>query len=83
MSLLAACTSKNIPVKENNQTYEAHLAQGAAIFTESCQNCHELPKPNEHNEQQWSKIMDRMAPKAKLTDEQKQLVFQYVISERK
>lgn len=56
------------------------LAEGKTIFENSCSRCHDLPDPAKHNDQQWVGIMNAMAPKAKLTAAQSELVYDYVTS---
>ncbi|REC48217.1 c-type cytochrome [Chryseobacterium pennipullorum] len=59
------------------------IAQGKTIFENSCGKCHKLPDPASHNPVQWVGIMNSMAPKAKLTDEQHQWVYDYIVSGKK
>ncbi|MCS3532283.1 cytochrome C [Chryseobacterium sp. JUb7] len=59
------------------------IAQGKTIFENSCGRCHKLPDPTAHTSVQWVGIMNSMAPKAKLTDEQHQWVYDYVVSVKK
>lgn len=53
------------------------------LFETRCGKCHDLPDPAAHTVAQWQPIMDHMAPKAKLTDEEKSWVYQYVIASAK
>lgn len=57
-----------------------HLAQGKTIFDNSCGKCHDLPNPADHNAQDWVGIMNSMAPKAKLNEDQHQMVYDYIVS---
>lgn len=59
---------------------QAMLAEGKTVFENSCARCHDLPDPKSHNDQEWIGIMNVMAPKAKLTDKQSELVYNYVTS---
>lgn len=59
------------------------IAQGKTIFENSCGRCHKLPDPASHTPVQWVGIMNSMAPKAKLTDEQHQWVYDYIVSAKK
>lgn len=59
---------------------QALLAEGKTIFENSCARCHDLPDPKSHTDQDWIGIMNVMAPKAKLTDKQSELVYNYVTS---
>lgn len=56
------------------------LAQGKTIFENSCKKCHKLPEVDKFTSVQWVGIMNSMAPKARLTDEQHQWVYDYIVS---
>lgn len=78
-----SCTPTMKPV-ENAKPMEnspnSKLAEGKNIFTTSCAKCHDLPNPTEHSSEEWVGIMNAMAPKARLTDEQHQWVYDYIVS---
>ena len=84
--LLASCTPKSAPAieapKSATSTSE-QIAQGKTIFENSCNKCHKLYDPTQFTSVQWVGIMNAMAPKAKLTDEQHQWVYDYVVSVKK
>ena len=61
----------------------AHLAMGKTAFENSCGKCHDLPNQTDHSAQDWVGIMNRMAPKAKLTEEQHEMVYDYIVSIKK
>ena len=77
---LASCTPKTSAVTGPKYTSADKLAQGKTIFDNSCGKCHALPEPAKHTATQWVGIMNAMAPKAKLNDDQHQLVYDYVVS---
>lgn len=83
--VLASCTPKattaTAPVAATSTAEQ--MAQGKTIFENSCGRCHKLPDPTAHTPVQWVGIMNSMAPKAKLTDEQHQWVYDYVVSVKK
>jgi hypothetical protein len=61
------------------------LADGRQLFVGSCGKggfCHKLPTPKSRSEEQWPLILDRMAKKAKLDDDQKELVLGFVLAVR-
>jgi hypothetical protein len=78
-----SCTTKlYIPSEANVNKREtaslAELQQGKEIFSNKCGRCHKLPKPEKHMPEEWTKILEKMAPKAKLTADQTALVFKYI-----
>ncbi len=83
--VLASCTPKastsTAPVAHTSTAEQ--IAQGKTIFENSCGRCHKLPDPAAHTPVQWVGIMNSMAPKAKLTDEQHQWVYDYIVSVKK
>ena len=56
------------------------LTEGHAIYTGACTNCHGAKNIYNLAEEEWQGIMDEMAPKAKLTDSQKDAVYKYVLA---
>lgn len=65
-------TTANLPATAEN------LAQGKTIYENNCGKCHALPNPAKYTDEKWVGIMNWMAPKAKLDDNQKALAFAYV-----
>lgn len=80
---LASCTPKPSVVEGTKAHTAENLALGKTVFENSCGRCHDLPNPTAHSAQDWVGIMNSMAPKAKLTDEQHQLVYNYIVSVKK
>lgn len=68
----------NVGQKPNNTPSKAQ--QGQQIFAGNCGKCHKLYKKEDFTSDRWTKIVDKMAPKAKLTEEQKSLVLAYLTS---
>ena len=77
--ILFSCSPKQA-VSGAKSINSEHLAQGKIIFENSCGKCHDIPNPADHNAQDWVGIMNAMAPKAKLNEEQHQLVYKYIVS---
>lgn len=85
-ALLASCTPKSATATEAPKSATStaeQIAQGKTIFENSCNRCHKLYEPTQFTSVQWVGIMNAMAPKAKLTDEQHQWVYDYVVSVKK
>lgn len=53
------------------------LAQGKEISETNCGKCHRLHEANEFTAEKWSRVLDRMIPKAKLSEEQGNILRQY------
>ena len=73
--------TKTEVVKEKTESATVSNAQfiaGKTVYEAKCGRCHKLHEPNRGNMAQWTIWIDRMAPKAKLTDEEKQQVTDYV-----
>lgn len=93
--LLASCSPKITPPVvtttptiseakvESNANSPERLALGKTIFENSCGKCHDLHNPTDYNAQDWVGIMNWMAPKANLNEEQKNMVYNYVVSVKK
>lgn len=81
----AACSSQlYIPTEVNVNKVEtaslSELQKGHDLFQNNCGKCHKIPKPDNHTNQQWVKILENMAPKAKLSTEQSDLVYKYIVN---
>lgn len=83
--LLVSCTPKasTAAATAGTSSTAEEIAQGKTIFENSCGKCHKLPDPTSHNSVQWVGIMNAMAPKAKLTDDQHKWVYDYIVSVKK
>ena len=82
-AILFSCAPKPAVVTGTKVMTVEYLAKGQTIFDNSCAKCHDLPSPDDHSAQDWVGIMNRMAPKAKLTDPQHDLVYDYIVSAKK
>lgn len=78
---LIACTKSLYEPNAGNTAKNAditQLKQGRELYVNKCGKCHELFSPNKYNKADWGKWVDRMAPKSKLTAEEKAKVLAYV-----
>jgi cytochrome c5 len=83
LGFLASCTPKPAVVAVTKTNKVENLALGKTIFDNSCGKCHDLPNPTDHSAQDWVGIMNRMAPKSKLNDDQHAMVYDYIVSIKK
>lgn len=65
------------PPKEGSA---AHIAQGKGLFETHCARCHKLYSPTDFTQTEWEPILKKMQPKARLDDQQIDLVREYIYS---
>lgn len=58
------------------------LKKGQTIYYGPCTHCHGDKGINRRDEKEWSAVLDDMAPKAKLSAEEKDAVWKYIMSVR-
>ena len=59
----------------------AQINQGFAIYTKgACTKCHEVEEIYKFSETRWVKIIDEMSIKAKLSSDQKEAIYQYIMA---
>lgn len=56
----------------------SELAQGKLLFENKCGRCHDLPSPSSYSKEKWTPIMEDMYKKAKMTEADRDLVYNYV-----
>lgn len=75
-----ASTAKPISEKlEVDNT--AKLVEGKSLYENICNKCHKLYDPKQYDKQQWIPILDKMKNKAKINEEDKLSIYQYIVSE--
>ncbi len=77
-------TEKELAVaqKTNSSITLADLKNGHSIYFNQCVECHKAYDIPKFSERKWKHEIDDMSPKANLTDEQKILLSNYVLSFR-
>jgi cytochrome c1 len=55
------------------------LQKGRELYINNCASCHSLHQPEKFDTIQWKKSMEKMAPKAKISKEDKELILKYLI----
>ncbi|MQP53574.1 MULTISPECIES: cytochrome c [unclassified Flavobacterium] len=56
----------------------AELAEGKLLFESNCAKCHDLYSPKDFNAEQWKPIMLRMQKEAKISDEEREMIYAYL-----
>lgn len=59
------------------------IEQKGALYAASCVRCHKLVSPAKFTKEEWVGWLDKMAPKAKITPEQKSQIYDYVSANAK
>ena len=76
-----ATTKTNKPAEKAVVTASAAvLEQGKSLYSAKCQKCHELFAPSKFNAIEWRKYVNIMAPKAGISDAEREAVFAFVAS---
>ena len=92
ITFMISCAPKNTPVSSASNeastvsksvVSEATIVAGHQLFDQNCGKCHRLFAPTEFNEKRWVRIIDEMAPKARLSTEDKSKVLAFVLSDAK
>jgi len=55
------------------------LAEGKGLYENNCAKCHKLYDPAEFTAEKWTGILKWMQPKAKITDEQRTSIYNYLV----
>jgi mono/diheme cytochrome c family protein len=87
--LLIACSKKAVPVITERTVpasgpaptvvlTEPDHEKGKVIYTNRCSRCHGLPEAGQYDEKKWTAIMTRMAPKARLSEQEVADVKAYI-----
>jgi cytochrome c5 len=78
---LCSCGSQlYIPTESKANISVENLQEGRKIYVNNCASCHQLYAPNKYKSGDWQKKLDWMQPRAKITDDQKQLIYNYLVN---
>jgi cytochrome c5 len=83
---LVFATPGNAELAEAQKTWPTaslqSLEEGRIIYTTKCNTCHALENIPTRSEASWKHEIDDMAPKARLSAKEKELLTQYILSTR-
>jgi len=57
------------------------LVKGRDLYLNNCNECHKLNKPLKYSSSEWTSILNKMQPKAEISDSEKGLIHAYLTSE--
>lgn len=62
-----------------NMNQQTTFPEGRNLFISKCNGCHQLYDPASYTETQWDSILVPMQSKAKLDDEQRNTVYNWIL----
>ena len=88
----SACASGSIPhptpadVTRAQQEWPdasvASLERGRDLYVARCSGCHPLHRPNEFEPARWNELVTKMAPRARLSEEERTQILRYLAAVR-
>ncbi len=78
---IASCaTELYIPKQASTNTSLKDLKKGRELYVKKCSSCHQLYLPKQYDGKTWEVNLNEMQTLAKISDEEKQLIYQYITS---
>lgn len=78
---LISCSSELYqPIQGTDKVSLEDLKEGRVIYVKNCASCHQLFLPAKFNNKEWETNLNKMQNRAAITDAEKQLVYQYLVS---
>lgn len=81
--LVWGCSKSTSPAATEAAFSKYEDSEGKSVFREKCGKCHRYKLPETHTASSWPGIVDKMARKAKLSDDQKAAVLAFVTKHAK
>ena len=80
---LAGCSAALYVPTDEDATPAASLDdlhQGRALYVHKCGSCHVLQLPERFTQSKWEQHLREMAPRARLNDQEKQLIWKFLLA---
>jgi hypothetical protein len=61
----------------------ADLSSGRALYLQKCGKCHKLHSPKQYNAEKWQHNLEKMQPKARISNDEKALIYAYLTNDPK
>lgn len=78
--LFSCSTNLYIPIEATTTATLSELKTGREIYVKKCSSCHHLHLPHQYNSKVWIKNLDEMQVRAKITNADKELIYQYIVN---
>jgi mono/diheme cytochrome c family protein len=80
-AISVGCSSQLYMPASSNAAQQQDLLAGRKLYVSKCGGCHNLHLPGEFSASAWEKNISEMQEKAKISDEQKKLILNYLTSQ--
>jgi cytochrome c5 len=71
--------TKDVAVSETSTAMTDTERAGKVVYEANCAKCHKLHEPKSFSAEEWKPIVLRMQKKAKISDEQREMVYAYLV----
>ena len=79
--ILQSCTSQlYIPTSNVGEITKENLQKGRELYVTNCASCHQLYLPGKYDKKDWGTWLDDMQSKANISNQQKQLIYNYLVN---
>lgn len=79
--ILCSCSTQlYIPTESSATISVSELKKGRELYVDNCASCHQLYAPKAYDAIAWQHNLDEMQPKAKITNEQKKMIYDYLVN---
>lgn len=79
--ILIGCSLQLYMPESPDPTVQQKLLTGRKLYIDHCGSCHNLHFPHEYDEAGWQQQLDKMEIRAKITEQEKQLILIYLTSQ--
>lgn len=79
-ALTSCATELYIPKEATTAVSLEDLKKGRELYVKKCSGCHQLYLPKQFNEKEWEMTLNIMQEEAEISDEEVQLILQYITS---
>ena len=81
--IIISCSLQLYMPASDDAAIQQQLLSGRKLYVDHCGGCHYLHLPNEYSADVWQEQLDEMQVKAKISEEEEKLIFQFLTSEPK
>lgn len=79
--ILYSCSPMLYTPALNDPVKQEQLLKGRTLYVKYCNTCHNLHLPKEFTADKWSKNLHEMQERAKISDQEKELIYNYLIGQ--